>query len=411
MPTIPTSNRQGALPLHLMLAMLPWLASRTALPLSKSGLSGLSLPQEKSLPPAAKRLSAAWQELLADPKLAQAAEREARKRAVEFLEGLHQYQQTEFTRDVTEPESVFTCGSARLLSYGGKAGRPSVLLIPSLINRYYILDLTLRLSLARYLQGRGLNVFVVDWGTPSASELHFNCGMYVTEVIAPMAEWISTHMPGPLIPAGYCMGGLLTLGLAQIRPDLADAIALLATPWDFQVPQFPRFTLTQSEVAGLERHLASYDSISAETIHTLFQCANPYAFQNKLRNFSRMDKHHPATQEFLAIEHWVNDGVPMARGVAIDCLANWTQRNLPAQGLWRVGGQVVNPAGLKMPCLLAVPQGDRIVPAACSLPLAKLLRKATLIEPHGGHVSMMVGARRKAELWEPLMQWIDRQFT
>lgn len=407
MPTTLPPNHQGALPLHLMLAMLPWLASLTALPLSRSGWNGLNNLPQGTFPPAGAKLKEAWANLLADPQLAEAVEREARSRAVQFLEGLHQYQQSDYARDVDEPEAVFTCGSARLLSYGISEKAPAIFLIPSLINRYYILDLTQRLSFCRYLRSRGFSVFVVDWGEPSATENHYNSALYVTETLVPMAEWIAAHIRGPLIPTGYCMGGLLTLALCQIRPDLAQYAAFFATPWDFSVPEFPRFVLQKNEIEALAGYINSCDTLPAETIHTLFHCANPYAFQTKLSQFARMDKQHPSTQEFLAIEHWVNEGVPMTRGVAHDCLIAWTQHNASAKCQWRVGGQVINPTHLRMSCFVAVPEDDKIVPAACALPLVKLLKKSTLTQPRSGHIGMMVGSRRKTSLWEPFAQWVE----
>jgi len=408
---IPSPNRQGALPLHLTLAMLPWLASLTALPLSKSGLSGLSRPWPGKESLAQAKMREAWQELLADPRLAAAAEQEARKRAVRFLEGLHQYQQTPFARDVEEPPAIWQQGSARLLFYGGDADAPAIFLIPSLINRYYILDLTQRMSFARYLRAQGISVYVADWGAPAAPESHFNCALYVTELLVPMAEHIARRAKGPLILAGYCMGGLLTLALAQVRPDLAQGAALLATPWDFFAPEFPRFAMEGNELVAFEAYIESCGGLSAEAIHTLFHCANPYAFHHKLEQFARMDKSNPKTQEFLAIEHWVNDGVPMTRGVARDCLIGWAQRNDPALGQWRVGGQVVDPAGLRIPCFIAAPRDDRIVPSACALPLARRIKRHTLIEPASGHIGMMVGSRRRAALWEPIAEWVYGQFT
>jgi poly(3-hydroxyalkanoate) synthetase len=395
-----------------MLAMLPWLTSLTALPHSKNGWKSLSMPLPIPLPSAQARLKEAWEKLLADPLLTQAVEKEARKRAIEFLEGLHQYQSSVFARDVSEPTAVFAQGSARLLHYGTHdAKAPAVFLVPSLINRYYILDLTQRLSFARYLSAQGLSVYIIDWGEPSAQERHYNCGLYVTETLIPIAEWIRSHTSGPLIASGYCMGGLLTMALVQLRPDLADACAFLATPWDFFAPEFPRFKLKPEDLNAVEDYISNCDMLPAETIHTLFHCANPYAFQSKLRQFARMDKNHPFTQEFLAIEHWVNDGVPMARGVAHDCIIGWTQQNAPALGRWRVGGQAIDPANILRPSFLAVPQDDRIVPVGCAQPLSALLKGCTLVAPNSGHVGMMVGHRRKAGLWEPFAQWIDSQFT
>src|SRR5579872_3336738 len=98
MPSTTPQNHQGALPLHLTLAMLPWLASLTALPLSRNGWRNWNIPSPAMHPPAAVKLRRAWEELLADPQLAGAVEEEARKRAVEFLEGLSQYQQSAFMR-------------------------------------------------------------------------------------------------------------------------------------------------------------------------------------------------------------------------------------------------------------------------------------------------------------------------
>jgi polyhydroxyalkanoate synthase len=140
----------------------------------------------------------------------------------------------------------------------------------------------------------------------------------------------------------------------------------------------------------------------------LFHYANPQAFQNKLRGFAAMDGKNPATLDFLAIEQWVNDGVAMTRGVAEDCLIGWAQQNLPAQGGWRVGGQIIDPERLDIPCFIAAPRDDRIVPSECALPLAALLKNRTVTEPRSGHVGMMAGRNRKSVLWEPFCEWIFR---
>jgi polyhydroxyalkanoate synthase len=413
MQTRSPQNPQGALPLHLTLAMLPWLVSNSALQISRAGLP-LSKMGAGMLPPLPlnAKLSRAWQQLLSDPKLAQAAEEEARKRATEFLQGLCHYKQTPFARDVEEPPVVLKQGAARLLDYGvANPNAPVLFLIPSLINRYYILDLSAKLSFARYLRDCGVRVFIVDWGTPGVAERHYDCAQYVTELLVPMADYIRANVKGEVILGGYCMGGILAMALAQIRPDLAQALALFATPWDFSLPGFPHLRLNVKELKTLESYIAGSDTVSAETIHTLFQCANPYAFHNKLREFAKMDTSHPLTQEFLAIEHWVNDGVAMTHGVAQDCLIDWAQRNTLAKAAWRVGGRIINPATLKMPCFIAAPPDDKIVPSSCALPLARLIRDNILLEPRSGHVGMMVGSRRKAGLWEPFRKWIDGQFT
>lgn len=403
----PQHRQQQALPLHLALTMLPWLTSRAALQLSKSGLTHWNEPLPGLCPPLLARLQKAWIDLQNDTNLAKAVEAETKKRTVELLTGVYKYNQSRFTRDIEEPETVLKAGNARLLDYGSYSQQaPAVFLIPSLINRYYIMDLTRKLSFARYLREQGIRVFIADWGTPSAEQRHFNTALYVTEILVPMAEWIRMNTANSVTYGGYCMGGLLVLALACIRPELTDNLAVFATPWDFNAPGFPRFAMEEYEIAELKSYLNSRDAMPAELIQTLFHYANPNTFQTRLREFAHMDPESPATQDFIAIEDWANDGVTMTRGVAEDCLIGWVQYNQPARKQWRVGGQVIDPQKLNIPCFVAAPKDDKIVPSDCALPLATELKQCTLIEPRSGHVSMMAGRHRKSALWEPFSEWL-----
>jgi hypothetical protein len=74
----------------------------------------------------------------------------------------------------TPADAVYSENKWRLLRYrprpaseGGLAYRTPVLLVPSLINRHYVLDLQPGRSFAAWLVARGHDVFIVDWGTPT----------------------------------------------------------------------------------------------------------------------------------------------------------------------------------------------------------------------------------------------------
>lgn len=407
MTVSPTDRSLAALPMHLMLAMQPWLALRSVSQLSSEQFQGLQTSLHNLPNPG--ELGVLWQRILSDKNLRNAAESEAKDRLTSFLQGVVRYKETPYTRNVAEFPAVFTKGSSRLLDCGGKQGAPLVLLVPSLINRYYVLDLTPELSFARYLKAQGMHVYIVDWGVPGETEQGYNCASYVSEHLATMAEWIKRSEDEHLTLAGYCMGGLLTLALACARPDLVDALACFATPWDYSVPDFPRIALPEHEVVNMRKYIAAHETLPAEAIHTLFHLANPYAFQAKLRDFQRMKAGGREMQDFLAIEQWVQDGVPMTRGVAEDCLIAWGQQNHTATLQWRACGRVVNPSHLAIPVFIAAPTEDRIVPTSSALPLAKLCRNATVVQPASGHVSMVVGKHRKSALWEPFASWLKAQ--
>src|SRR5690606_3772790 len=105
-----------------------------------------------------------------------AVEREGRRRLDAFLAGVETYRRHPYRRDLADPPAVWKQGTTCLRDYGadGRApGRP-VLVIPSLINRGYILDLSAERSFLRRLAGRGLQPFLVDWNVPGAAERHFS---------------------------------------------------------------------------------------------------------------------------------------------------------------------------------------------------------------------------------------------
>ncbi len=64
------------------------------------------------------------------------------------------------------------------------------------------------------------------------------------------------------------------------------------------------------------------------------------------------------------------------------------------------------PAALHCPVLLAIPAQDRIVPPASAQALAAQLPAATVLTPGAGHVGMVAGARARAQLWDPVLDWL-----
>jgi len=119
-----------------------------------------------------------------------------------------------------------------------------------------------------------------------------------------------------------------------------------------------------------------------------------------------MDQAAAAALDFVALEDWLNDGVPLAAPVARETLGGWYGANTPGRGAWRVAGAVVDPARVTMPTFVAVPGRDRIVPPASALPLARLIPGAVLHQPTAGHIGMTVGPQAQAALWSPLLDWL-----
>jgi polyhydroxyalkanoate synthase len=374
------------LPAQLMLAMGTWLTSPFALQCANAAWGN-------------------WKNNANPSELQKAVSAEAQNRASKFLSGILRYVETPYRRSADEKPAIWYMGNARLLDYGQAGGTP-LLVIPSLINKYYILDLEEERSFLRFLATQGIHPLVLDWGTPGEFEKDFNCADYITEILLPALEFIHQTTGKKVALAGYCMGGIFALALSQLARKHVSTLTLLATPWNFHCNAFLPFVVGKPWQDMIASLLKSQESIPADTIQSLFYMTDPWVFEQKFRRFAGMSDN--AAGDFIALEHWVNDGVPMTAGVAKDCLIDWAQKNQLVEGKWKVDGKKITPEALKIPAFIAIPKNDHVVPQDCAVPLAKSIKGAHIVSPDAGHVGMIVGKHAKNELWQPLSAWLSK---
>jgi polyhydroxyalkanoate synthase len=404
----PRPGRMGPrpLPLHLLSAMTAWMSSTAALSFSK-GASPLSNPMRAPALASAAQALAEQLAAVAPDDFAAAVDRELRGQADVFLRGIEAYRHHPYRRATAEPPVVWQEGTTRLLDYGPASGLP-LLVVPSLINRSTILDLAPERSLLRFLAQQGIRPLLVDWGRPGPLERGFGLTDYVAGRLDAAFEAALDCAAAPLAVLGYCMGGLLAVALAQRRRREIGALALLATPWDFHAAQIEQARLLGSLAPWLEAACAPLGEVPVDTLQALFLGLDPLLALRKFSRFAMLDPASPEAQDFVALEDWLNDGVPLALPVARECLGEWYGANGPARGEWRVAGTPILPGRVTVPALVVLPARDRIVPPASAAALAAALPRATRLEPPLGHIGMIVGGQAEARMWQPLAAWRRR---
>jgi len=395
--------RQGPrpLPLHLLAATLAWQSSRLAWPL-------LKLDWPASSPLADPRFAALRQALAElqgnpDPRLLDA---EIASRASRFLDGLAAYRHHPYRRTLEDPPPLWQEGTTKLLDYAPGDGIP-LLLVPSLVNRAQILDLMPDKSFVRWLAGEGFRPFLLDWDAPGEAEKRFTLTDYVCgRLEAALDQVLAASAGRPPLVLGYCMGGLLALALALRRQREVAGLVLLATPWDFHAGgQAAAARRLASLLVPLAPAIEFMGALPVDAIQALFAALDPLLALKKFLAFGRLDPSSPKADAFVALEDWLNEGVPLAAPVARETLAGWYGDNTPARGAWRIAGRVVQPADWRKPALVLVPEADRIVPPASALALGQALPDAKLLSPPLGHIGMMVSAGAKAQVWEVVKDW------
>jgi len=345
-------------------------------------------------------------ERLGPDAVAVGLDREIGRRAAAFAAGLDAYRQHPFHRPAARVKVRWRRGAARLLDYGRDDAAPTVLLVPSLINRYTILDLLRERSFVRHLAREGLRPLVLDWGEPGEAERGFTLGDYVTGPLADAAAAAVALAARPVALVGYCMGGLLTLAHALRRPSDIACLALLATPWDFHAERPAQAQLLASLLEWLPLFLGEGEPAPVAVIQSLFMALDPFLSERKFVRFAGLDMEGEAAKSFVALEDWINDGVPLARQVALECARSWYRDNDPARGEWQVAGQPVRPAELAIPALVVLPSRDRIVPPRSAEPLAAAIPDATVLRPPFGHIGMMASIQAPPAVWQPIAEWL-----
>ena len=256
----------------------------------------------------------------------------------------------------------------------------------------------------RFLAAGGVRPLLLDWGWPGELERGFN----LTDYIAGRLERAIDAAGEEVVLAGYCMGGLLALAAAQRRPGRLRGLALLATPWDFHAGTDAGLRATWAALRPAWRQAASLTgALPIDALQLAFALLDPGGIAHKYRGFAALDQDSARARLFVALEDWLNDGVPLAAPVAEECLAGWYIENRPARGLWHVAGLPVRPEALDLPCLVVLPGQDRVVPPASAEPLAALIPAARVLRPAAGHIGMATGSRARAALWQPLLDWLN----
>lgn len=390
------------LPLHLATTNLMLLSSLAAWPIAKDG----SLPWKAHLQQPFSSLLPRLASV--DPNEFNAALiRAGLARMGAMTAGLQRYRAHGWRRDLPEPPVAWRDGGSRLFSYAD-SGAP-VLLVPSLVNRAYVLDLAEGQSLARWLSQQGMRPFLLDWGDPGETEQQFNLASYIARLRRALRHLHDKTGQAPRL-VGYCMGGNLALAAALTAPDDVAALALLATPWDFHAGGAHQAALVQALAPALvppaAKPGAAPPMLEVDMLQAFFWALDPFTVLKKFTQFAAMPAGSEAERRFVAMEDWLNDGVPLAGHVARECLIGWYGENRPVTGRWLLDGHAVRPQDWTKPALVVLPERDKLVPKEGAAALLAQMPQAARLDAPSGHIGMMVGPRAEAGLWRPLADWL-----
>lgn len=321
-----------------------------------------------------------------------------------MVEGLKLYQSHSFRRVAPGNSVIWQKGSVTL-RHIPSVGKRHIVLVPSMINRSVILDLVPERSFAGWLATQGIDVYILDWGTPIEDEGQATLDKVLHERLIPALSFINEKC-GAYDALGYCMGGTLLAGAVHLEPPGLRKIVYLASPWDFHAGSLQ---LQRQILMGTPPALQMTEqgrALPSGWIQSVFAAVNAERNIHKFIDFAKMDQDSDPARLFVAVEDWLNDGVDLPGALARTCVVDWYGQNKPAKGEWTIEGIAVDPAHTKQPVLVVTSSTDRLVPEESALVLADLIPHSMRLTTTCGHIGMMTGQRAEAEVWKPIADWI-----
>ena len=308
----------------------------------------------------------------------------------------------------TPADVVHTENKWRLLRY--RRAEPArfetpVLLVPSLINRHYVLDLLPEKSFVEWLVARGHDVYCIDWGTPSAEDRYLTfddvCDRYLGRAL---------HQTGKAHVLGYCMGGTLATIHASVHPERFASLVALAAPVRFSEAGVLG-VWTQSPAFEPRAMVDALGNVPWRLLQSSFHMLRPT--MNLAKMMAVIDRAYDDEflDGFLALETWGNDNVSFPG----ECWRTWVEDlyrgDALARGTFALSGKPARLEGVTCPLLVVTFEHDAIVPKASATDLHDRAgsRDKHALHLSGGHVGAVVSRGAAKKLWPALADfWAAR---
>jgi polyhydroxyalkanoate synthase len=263
-----------------------------------------------------------------------------------------------------------------------------ILIIPAWIMKYYILDLSPRNSLVKWLVSQGHTVFIISWRNPTEEDRNLGMDDYYRLGAMAAIDKVSKLIRKTKIHLmGYCLGGTLALitaaAMAKNDDHRLKSLTLLAAQGDFTDAGELMLFITKSELSFLENMMWDQGYLDTKQMAGSFQMLRSYDLI-----WSKMvqDYMHGNERGMIDLLAWNADATRMPYKMHSEYLEKLFLNNDFAAGRFTLEGKHVVAENIHVPSFVVSTEKDHVAPWQSVYKIHLMISSdITFVLANGGH--------------------------
>ena len=264
-----------------------------------------------------------------------------------------------------------------------------VLIVPAWIMKYYILDLSPKNSLVKYLTDLGHTVFMISWKNPTADDRDVTMDDYLSLGLLAALDAINKVVPKRKVHGvGYCIGGTLlaiaAAAMTQKEDDRLATVTMFAAQTDFSEPGELSVFISPAQLAMLEALMWKKGVLESRQMGGAFQMLRTYDLLWSPSVATYLKGERTGVNDLMS---WNADGTRMAYRMHTDYLHQLYLNNDLAEGRYVALGETLDLATVEAPMFVVGTETDHVAPWKSVYKVGKLVRSKdyTFCLTSGGH--------------------------
>ena len=264
-----------------------------------------------------------------------------------------------------------------------------ILIVPAWIMKYYILDLSPRNSMVKYLVDQGHTVFMISWKNPGEDDREFGMDDYVHKGFRAALDCVSAIVPKRQVHAvGYCIGGTLlaiaAASLARQKDDRLASVTMFAAQTDFTEPGELAFFINPSQLAMLEATMHKKGVLDSKQMGGAFAMlrAKDLLWQPMIDSYLKGQR-----APMIDLMAWNADGTRMPARMHTEYLYRLYLDNELATNRFPLDNKLVRLSDIRVPMFVVGTETDHVAPWKSVYKVDNLVRSddLTFVLTSGGH--------------------------